>query len=219
MNVEESVGELVGSAIGLSHLGESLVAEMMRSPKVREVCGLPEDFSVVSIECPLVPSGPGYRCDGMHRVDVVATRDGATDAMAVEVKLGDSSTYLSPSSFDSKPVERSAHADGRLKGSMIAFLSGGMASVPEAGRPMVKMGADDLREIRPEWRLVVRESVKQRLAKQSIAALENAEIIGFEDLVRAYGGKEPFNALVERLVGNDPWSAWGLGEATSKRSQ
>jgi hypothetical protein len=214
--------------IELSHLGEDLIAEMLNSlakrqelshvicartsrsfaDDVRE-CGLGESLGFRADDALLVVRNgvSEYACDGEQKVDVLCT--GVARAIAIESKLGE--TRMSSSEFRKRfcvRCEKSKHLNSRLSGSMVAVLE---RCLPFDDAPdLVAHVDDDEWDIAQPWWLVVRQSVFSKWQKADDFPVASARILVFDSLAQTYGSRHEFDQLVQRVVGLDFATRWGI---------
>jgi len=219
--------------IELSHIGEDLITEMLRSlAKRQELCrvvcavsarslgddirelGLGEslDFRADAAFLIVHKGDLGYACDGEQKVDVLCT--GSGHAIAFEAKLGE--TRMGSSDFRKRfcvPCVESKHCDPRLSGSMVAVLE---RSLPFHGTPkLVAQAAGAQWTLARPWWLVVRRNVFDRWRKTDDIPVASARILVFDSLAQTYGSRQQFDQLVQRVVGSDFAGRWriSLGES------
>lgn len=213
-------------SIKLSHIGEELIAEMLRSLAQRHeldrvVCAvsrrsLAKDIQEADLGEPLAfraedaslivrDDGLAYACDGEQKVDVLCT--GEYRAIAFEAKLGE--TRMGSAEFRRRfctRCEKSKHTDLRLSGSMVAVLE---RSLPFDGAPALigEIEGDQWTLVQPWW-LVVRQSVVDKW--RGDIPVTSARVLIFDSLVQAYGSRQQFDQLVQRVVGADFAGRWGI---------
>lgn len=196
--------------IALTHVGERLLAEMYgRSPSVRAELAQRVGPAVVGRravpEAPLASYG-SLRFDGASRIDVALVNDSSSKVMACEAKLG--VDRLGAREFDSRFLAPccTSHQGTRVRGSMPAILD---RKLPASKAPLLARIDDRELEVEPTWILVVRLRVAERWIRRGRPGLSRrCHVVPFEDLVAAYGGRDPFNALVRELLDVDYFGAW-----------
>ena len=214
--------------IELSHIGEDLIAEMLRSIAQRQelsrvVCAvsgrsladdirdgsLGQQLSFRAEDATLIVQydGDRYACDGEQKVDVLCAGEG--HAIALEAKLGE--TRLAPNVFRQQfcgCCVQSKHSNPRLSGSMIAILE---RSLPFAGAPSLTAEVEGTQwTLAQPWWLVVRKSVLNRWQKANDIPVKSARILVFDALVQVYGSRQQFDQMVQRAVGADFAERWGI---------
>lgn len=214
--------------IELSHIGEDLIAEMLRSIAYRRelnqvVCAvsgrsLTEDIREVGLGESLtfraedasliVHDGTlAYACDGEQRVDVLCT--GGDRAIAFEAKLGE--RRMASAEFRKRfctRCERSKHSDSRLSGSMIAVLE---RSLPFDRAPTLIAKVEDARWILGQpWWLVVRQSIVNKWREADDVPVKAARVLVFDSLAQIYGSRKQFDQMVQRVVGSDFAGRWRI---------
>jgi hypothetical protein len=145
------------------------------------------------------------RFDGAHTIDVLC--HGGDRGLAIEAKLG--LDRMSRAQFTSRFLgvpRRSGHKDPRFSGSMAGILAhratvDGIELALRTEHPNVS--------IVPDWFLVIRRQVWTQW-NSTPPDLVTAHVALFEDVVRMYGAGQEFNDLVQRVVGNGFYEAWGL---------
>lgn len=215
----------MSTALQLHHLGEALLASLIRGLAERDQLGVPcrlhsacslssvLDGAGIRSPCscsanvPLAPipfRGQMTRFDGVHCVDVLC-HDNDGHSVALEAKLG--LDRLAPGEFSKrflKPVEPSSHSQPRFGGSMIAILSD-----PQLGSSL--RTTEPPTAVAQEWGLVIRRKVWKRWEVKQ-PALSHAHVFVFEDIVRDFGDATVFDRLVAELVGARFHEAWRLSQ-------
>lgn len=198
--------------ISLSHLGEVILAEMADRKRydILRTFGLDEaaDLGFVNNldrfafpECQLAPHG-GYLFDGASRIDVTFWIRPEL-AVACELKLG--KTRLSKSRVNEEFLAdcRLTHNRSRLAGNMMAILDRRFSSLAPVDSLSVVLG-DKPVPLSRDWFVVVQQRVLDRWTGDSRPAFsEHTMCISINTIVDAFGGKNPFNALVESLLAID----------------
>jgi len=64
----------------------------------------------------------------------------------------------------------------------------------------------------PRWFIVARRKILTQWNTSPPAFSENVTRLAFEDVVEAFGGRKPFNALVRELLSIDFYHEWVLGD-------
>lgn len=212
--------------IELSHIGEDLIAEMLRSLANRQeldrlVCAVSErsladdirevglgetlGFRADDTSLVVVNGTLSYACDGEQKVDVLCT--GVERAIAFESKLGEK-LMASPKFRERfcRPCEQSEHSDSRLSGSMIAVLE---RSLPFEGESMLVARVGDAQwTLAQPWWLVVRQGVIDKWNKAKDIPVTSARILAFDALAQVYGTRHQFDQMVQRVVGSDFAARW-----------
>lgn len=164
-------------------------------------------------EARLLPYGPRY-FDGASRVDVVV-RIAPGIATAFELKLG--TTRLGKSRIDGWLKEcETSHGGKRWSGNMMAILDRRFPeTAPEAPLKVAPQGADEELTLTKAWFVVAQRSTiegweaRPKEGKMRPKFSKNVTFLAFEKVVDAFGGKEPFNALVlEMLKKIDFYDSW-----------
>jgi hypothetical protein len=215
-------------SIKLTHVGEDLVAAMLeelsrRNALSQVVC----EFSGRTLLQDIEEGGLGdgvhfhaddanlwvqkgeltFSCDGEQKVDVLCA--GQSNAIAFEAKLG--VERMGSAEFHRRfctPCEKSMHADDRISGSMVAVLE---RSLPfKSDFNLVAQTGFGCWQVTPAWWLVLRQSVVTKWRKAGRVPVKSARITSFESLARLYGSRQQFDLLVQRVVGLDFASKWGL---------
>ncbi|NUQ72765.1 MAG: hypothetical protein HUU21_04340 [Polyangiaceae bacterium] len=214
----------------LTHIGEALVAEMLQRIATRrdlmmlrcEHSGTSLGDDVAALDPSSAPrfipeggrveashAGGTAMCDGEQRIDVLCA--GRTSALAMELKLGE--TRLSPGAFASRflcPCTTSRHAPPRISGKMPAVLERLLPSPFETLHAVI--GAERY-ALANHWWLVLRAKVWNSWAKRAAGSplpTRLARVLLLENVVRVYGGADPFDDLVRELVGSDFAAKWGV---------
>jgi len=207
--------------IDLSHLGEPLVAAMLRALASRQqlervVCAasrvsLAEDLPAG--ELAFIPdkallrvhSAQGiYACDGSQTVDVLAAA--GERAVALELKLG--LTRMTFRAFRDRfcdPCCISAHEHPSLNGSMVAVLD---RLLPFDEDRIEAFDGDISWTLTSHWWLVVRRQVWQGWRNK--IPVESARILDFDSLASIYGRQDDFDRLVRETVGADFAQRWDI---------
>jgi hypothetical protein len=221
----------------LTHVGEPLVAAMLQRLADEErlseiVCrrigppsgderlgsgleriGLKAPFEFLAEEAKLhIATSTGrYVCDGAQKVDVLCVGLNAV-AAAFELKLGING--LGASVFAKRFCKGCDVVHGRVKWPMVSVLERRVNGVaPDF--VLRASGRDRLWKVAKNWWLVMRTAVWAQYEIRGKPPLEHASVILIEELVELFGGQGCFNALALSLLGNDPFSAWHLGESPS----
>lgn len=214
--------------IELSHIGEDLIAEMLRSlAKRQELSRVVCAVSGRSLADDILEAGLGevlgfraddaflavhngalaYSCDGEQKVDVLCT--GGDRAIAFEAKLGE--TCMASSVFRKRfcvRCEKSNHSDSRLRGSMVAVLE---RSLPFDGESNLVARVEDAQwTLAQPWWLVVRQSVLDKWRRANDIPVASARILVFDSLAETYGSRRQFDELVQRVVGSDFAGRWRI---------
>lgn len=214
--------------IELSHIGEDLIAEILRTLAEQQklhkvICAISgrsliddlRDFELGEIltfraeEASLaVHVGCNvYACDGEQRVDVLCT--GNRRAIAFEAKLGE--TRMTPAEFRKRfctPCEISNHADSRLRGNMIAVLE---RSLP-FGDTSILIAETEANQstLAVPWWLVVRQVIANRWQRSNDLPVNHARILSFDMLAKVYGSRPKFDQMVNRVIGENFASRWRI---------
>jgi hypothetical protein len=203
--------------ISLSHLGEVIVAEMAERKRAAtlDALGLTElaDLNHVRAldrfafyECRLARHH-GYIFDGASRIDVVLwVRPDL--AVALELKLG--ATRLTKSRIDGEFLLdcRTSHKDKRIAGNMMAILDRRFATIAPVDGLSVELDGSVV-QLSRNWFVVTRQSVLNGWAGDSRPNFSrNTTCVTIDKLAAAFGGQQPFNALVRELLDIDYFDAW-----------
>jgi hypothetical protein len=214
--------------IELSHLGEDLIAEILRSlAKRRDLGQVMCAVTGQSLEQDVRDFGLGdlvnfraddalltvhnctraYDCDGEQKVDVLCTGNGR--AIAFEAKLG--YTRLGSADFRKRfctPCVVSAHSNLRVSGSMVSVLE---RSLPfDGGVELIAHVAAAQWTIARPWWLVLRQKVLDRWRSNNGVPVTAARLLSFESLAEVYGSQREFDQLVRRVVGGDFFERWKI---------
>ena len=163
---------------------------------------------------PAVINGTTLLFDGAHGVDVLA-HGHASLGVAFEAKLG--LDRLAPAEFTRRflvPTSVTGHKQKhpRVKGSMVAILNYRFLATLGA-LPLHTEHTPPIR-IDPAWFVVIRRQVWEQSwsggKKRPPNLAPEAHVVLFEDIVLRYGDAVAFDKLVQRLVGTDFFTAWGL---------
>ena len=208
--------------IKLTHLGEPLIAEILssltkRGELARVRCAksgtrlvddlksaVPQflpDEAVLRIES----AGRTFYCDGAQTVDILCAGEGL--AVAMEAKLGD--TRMTLGAFRARFCGKcriSRHGTPKLNGSMVAVLDG---YIPFTRGRTVAAAEAKTWPLSKIWWLVVRRSVYEKWDGK--LPTRRARVLVFDDLVRLYGDRHEFDALVRRVIGGKFAANWSLG--------
>ena len=163
-------------ALDISHIGESLVAELLNDQDVRTKITKLADLSSLPIKAkPNVSIG--NKSDPMHRIDVLITGTGKDRPLtAIEVKFG--TTITTPGGYCNRYLSNTS--DDSTKGNMINKLVEG-----------VKIGD---KKVEKKWILLVRNTeIKKKLSSSTKLGKKNRKlwekmrktccIISLEDLL------------------------------------
>jgi hypothetical protein len=206
--------------IELSHIGESLIAEMLSrlsaQGQLQQVCcavtGIDLTYDLGAASGSFFPNqasvqihshGQTFFCDGAQKIDVLCV--GEEGAIGIEAKLGETRMSLSefPKRF-CKSCEISGHIDPRIKGNMVAVLDG---SLPFEDRRILATLGNRSWPLPMHWWLVIRERVWTSWMRS--VPLRFARILVFEQLARlSCRTATEFNDLVLQVIGKDfaePW--------------
>jgi hypothetical protein len=159
------------------------------------------------VEVPLASYG-ALRFDGASRIDVALVDDELASVLACEAKLG--ATRLGGKLFEERFLAGcgTSHGGARVRGSMPAILERRLPAVASDVRLTARAGDQNL-EVELRWALVVRRRTAEDWDRGGRPALSSrCVVVVFDDLVEAYGGREPFNALVCDLLDRDHFTAW-----------
>lgn len=203
--------------ISLSHLGEVILAEMADRKRydILRTFGLDDaaDLGFVDKldrfafpERHLAPHG-GYSFDGASRIDVTFWIRPKL-AVACELKLG--KTRLNKSRVDDEFLAncRLTHNNSCWGGNMMAILDRRFSSLAPVDGLSVVLG-DEPVPLSRNWFVVVRRRVLDRWKADSRPTFsEHTTCISINTIVDAFGGKDPFNALVKSLVAFDYYDKW-----------
>ncbi len=212
--------------VDISHIGEDLIAEMLRSIAQRKqldriICAatnrtfaqdveefdLGEQLTFSAEDASLIvdTGSQKYSCDGEQKVDVLCLGKGS--AIAFESKLGN--TRMAAPEFRKRFCTMCAiskHSGSRLSGSMIAVLERSMPFEGEC-RLFAKTNETSLL-LRKPWWLVVRQSVFQTWNIRSDIPVKSVRILLFDQLAQLFGSRQQFDGTVTRLIGSDFSRRW-----------
>jgi hypothetical protein len=203
--------------ISLSHLGEVIVAEMAERERTAIVyaLGLTESADLDHVrsvgtfafhECKL-GRHHGFIFDGASRIDVVLwIRPNL--AVALELKLG--TTRLTKTRIDDKFLRdcRLSHNDSRIAGNMMAILDRRFGVIAPADGLTVQLGETEVHLSR-DWFVVTRQSVLDKWVGDDRPSFSpNTSIVTIGEFATAFGGQQPFNALVRELLNIDYFEKW-----------
>jgi hypothetical protein len=201
--------------IQLTHIGETLLSEMInRSRPVRDFLA-EHSLPIASVgnkvnahsEVQLRHCGR-YRFDGAHKLDVAILLGGIKSCVGLEAKLG--RDRLSKAEFEKRFLKKCgiSHSDSRISGSMISILEGKLPKACDRRDIIVEQQDVDYKLL-PCWLLVVRKRILDVWSRSGRPELsQNCVVLSFEDFVSRYGGREPFNDLVQKLVDVDYYRDW-----------
>ncbi|MGO9471285.1 MAG: hypothetical protein ACLQVF_44915 [Isosphaeraceae bacterium] len=204
-------------AVELTHVGEAIVAEMIESLRFRfiDLCGLSRraDSALYQSDLPIVSanvalytySGVGF--DGASCVDLVVLLNEGL-GVPFEVKLGE--TRLTKSRIDSEWLNGCglSHENKRFRGSMMSVLERKFPAhiPPDALKVRVDGRTVTLTE---EWFVITRQRILDGWTGSAKPAFSSkVQFLPFEAIVREFGGRESFNAMVSRLLAIDYYAAW-----------
>src|SRR5262249_4521734 len=159
----------------LTHIGEPIVAEMLKSVTDRGLlhtlrcqvtqASLADDIGTVKpafitdeARLEIKVGERVYSCDGAQTVDVLCA--GAERGVAMEAKLGD--TLMAFDAFEKRfcgPCQISRHSDNRLKGTIISLLE---RRLPFLDARLVATVGEHSWPLYGSWWLVVRAQVWKR---------------------------------------------------------
>jgi hypothetical protein len=203
--------------VPLTHLSEAIFVAMVNQKRdaflgVAGLSGVDPGFfaaaeCVAFREASLQPYG-GRAFDGASRVDVIVSIAPRL-ATAFELKLG--TTRLSKSRIDGEWLSNCtpSHADKRWSGNMMAILDRRFPG-PAPEEPLIasveKIGALTLTKT---WFVVAKRDVINAWRTRPPKFSKRVKLLAFEDVVDAFGGKEPFNSLVLGMLMNvDFYDRW-----------
>jgi len=202
----------------LTHIGESVVSTMIDAMRWEfvELCGLVgrADRALLSeMARPVVHANAnlaaygGLGFDGASCVDLVL-RLQENLGVSFELKLGE--TRLTKSHIDEEWLSgcEPSHQGKRWKGNMMSILE---RKFPTSSRPDVLKARlpDGEVPLANEWFIIARSWVIESWTGAGRPDFSrNVHLIAFEAIVDKFGGKEPFNDLVRRLLSFDFYSAW-----------
>ena len=196
-------------AIGLTHLGEAIVQKLIELQPNRflELCERPKTGvhgGRVFREVELLPHA-GRRFDGASRVDLVVPLS-ATEALPVEVKLGE--TRLSKRRVDTEWLSgcRTSHGETAWAGNMMSILDQLIPSHTTDQRLVAHTDVADY-PLTQEWCVVVRQRTAAAWTGEGSPAFSRARIISFDELVSAFKPAE-FDEIVRRLVSFPYYDTW-----------
>lgn len=208
--------------IQLTHIGEILLAEMInRSPSVQDFLA-EHDLPIVIVgdkvnagaEIQLGTCGK-YRFDGAHKLDVAIWHGGTKSCIGLEAKLGQD--RLSKAEFERRFLNKCSisHSGSRISGSMISILEGKLPEACDREDVIVKHQGIDYKLL-PKWLLIMRKRILDMWQRSGRPELSrNCIVLAFEDIVSRYGGREPFNNLVQQFLKVDDyyrkWIVEGAG--------
>jgi hypothetical protein len=202
--------------INPTHIAEDLIAKMYnQSQSVRELFAEALNGAIYFNTAPTaVPSlrlssCARFRFDGAHKIDIAIIDSAALRCVPCEAKLGND--RLGKKEFGArflKPCSQTAHPDPRIGGSMISILERKLPSecldVPVCAS---YEGRDH--QVTLPWILIMRKAIYDSWERHGTPPLSPMCIrVSFESIVQAFGGKEPFNTLVCKLVSFDYYDIW-----------
>lgn len=203
--------------ISLSHLGEIIAAEMAERERTATVAALgitalADLDHVKSVnrfafhECKLARHH-GYIFDGASRIDVVLwIRPNL--AVALELKLG--TTRLTKTRIDEEFLSdcRTSHNGQRIAGNMMAILDRRFGDIATADGLSVEL-ENTYVELSRDWFVVTRRCVLDKWTGNDRPNFSpNTSCVTIGELVAAFGGQQPFNTLVRKLLDIDYFQEW-----------
>ncbi len=204
--------------VALTHVGEALMSTMIDSMRwdFVELCGLEgqADRSFLTDKArPVVKANvnlvayAGLSFDGASCVDLVF-RVKENLGIPFELKLGE--TRLTKSRIDEEWLSgcESSHKGKRWKGNMMSVLE---RKFPASLPPDVLRARLDDGELplTTEWFIIARSRVIESWTGAAEPDFSpNVHLVSFEAIVERFGGKEPFNEMVRKLLSFDFYSAW-----------
>lgn len=215
------------SPVSISHLGESIVAEMANRRRIETIealhlAALADRDHVLNIEkfaftecrlCPLL----GRTFDGASRVDVVLwVRQDL--AVACELKLG--TTRLSNTRINSEFLRGCAesHENKRWAGNMMAILERKFGVESPPYELCVEIGVASI-PLAEDWIVIVQPSVLRNWNSASRPEFSgHVRCHSVNELITAFGGKDEFNGLVQSVLNIDFYDSWIEREPNSKRN-
>lgn len=204
--------------VALTHVGEAVTATMIDSLRWEfiEQCGLvarsnkafvcDTTHQFVYFNAKLAPyAGLGF--DGASCVDLVVL---VQEHLGVpfELKLGEN--RLTKSRIDEEWLTgcEPSHKGKRWKGNMMSILE---RKFPPATSPDVLKARIDGREVAltDEWFIVARSGIIEGWKDTERPSFSSrVQMVRFDSIVEKFGGKEPFNRMVQKLLHFDFYSAW-----------
>jgi len=208
-------------SISLSDVAGVLFAEMVNRrrdeffslPALDQLADLDFVRAATKIALCEVPLGRflGKAFDGASRIDV-AVRMRPGEATAFELKLG--TTRLGKRRVDQEWLAccSSSHGGRRWAGNMMAILD---RRFPKPVAEELAVEVEGERLVLPlTWFVVAKRATLAAWKKLRPNFSSNVRLLAFEDVVDAFGGREPFNALAADVLRVDFYREWGLGDDT-----
>ena len=205
-------------AVSLTHFGEALIARMANELRGRfiDLCKLGDQADAAFVngaepiahcEVPLLPYCD-IAFDGASRIDLVL-RVAPDRAIPFEVKLG--ATRMSKSRIDEEWLCgcEFSHGGKRFSGNVMSILE---RKFPQ-GVPLedlrVKLKKDVSLKLTDTWFVIVRRAVLETWVEPARPAFsDKVRPLDFESIVKCYGGKDKFNALVREMLSFDYYDQW-----------
>lgn len=204
--------------VALTHVGEAVVSTMINAMRWQfvELCGLAgraDRAFLADMARPVVHGNAklaaygGLDFDGESTVDLVF-RVHETIGVPFELKLGE--TRLTKSRIDQEWLSgcKPSHQGMRWKGNMMSILERKFpaSTMPDVLKAQLPSGEVPLAN---EWFIIARSWVIESWTGAARPDFSpNVHLVPFEAIVKQFGGKEPFNEMVRRLLSFDFYSAW-----------
>jgi hypothetical protein len=204
--------------VPLPYVGEVVVAAMVNQMRLAflDLCGLTDQCDLAFVTSPATPIAytdvtllpyAGKIFDGASRIDIVVLLS-ENLGVPLEIKLG--TTRLSKTRIDEEWLNGCglSHRDSRIKGNIMSILERRFPdSVPAdslmanvCGRPVT---------LTDDWFIVARAKVVDAwIGPRRPIFSPKAKLCRFEDIVRSFGGRAPFNTLMKKLLDFDYYSEW-----------
>jgi len=202
--------------LSLTYLSEAIFVEIVNCKRsafaeVARLKDIAPDFfdqtpTVAFREVPLEPYAH-RRFDGASRVGtVVSVAPGL--ATAFELKLG--TTRLTKTRVDDEWLAECtpSHGGSRWSGNMMAILERRFKGTKPERDLCVKVNNEQVYALTRSWYVVARRSVLDSWRTSSPKFSGQVQLLAFEDVVEAFGGKPAFNELVGELLNIDYYDAW-----------
>jgi len=213
-------------AIPLPYVGEGLIACMINEMRLEflSACHLLEEcdrgfiqssnMSIAYTDVKLMPYG-GKAFDGASRVDIVVLLNPSL-GVPFEIKLG--ATRLSKSRVDKEWLSDCglSHQGRRHTGNMMAILERKLSnySTDDSLHAQISGRAVKLTD---HWFIITRSRVLAAWKGKSRPSFSpNVRLCSLEEIVRRFGGREPFNCMVRKTLDFDYYSEWVLGGGTDE---
>ena len=188
----------MGIALDITHIGEALIADLLKNNK--EVQNkFKKLFFDVEVKEACANKPIDNKSDSMHRIDVLVNK-----YIAIEIKLG--TTITTPGKYCKSYLSK---GDNNNKGNMLNKLASGKLTV-------------DNKKVQEKWILLVRNNqIKGKLTRKKCQfgekneklweeIIKNCTIISLEELIAGIS-PDDFNEAVSRCIKSNNYSAeWGI---------